>query len=451
MNTNSADSWIERHIAEMPEGKLELIDGKLIISTEVGSRRILFELLRDYGPHLVLPFAPPSSWWQALQDAYAPQPPPTSASAHPRLAQWHEWADRLAYEPTAAPAGPKVTSGHQRLHDILQWGLYHFGECSGRGREFGRDFVIRLGENGLTPDILFVDRARLAFLRERYLDGPPALAIEIVTSGSMEQDRRLKRDLYEQAGIPEYWLVQPDPARMTFYRLGDDGRYQPWELGPAEIAPIVESDEDRRYASVAVPGLSLSLRDLWRMTSHDVKDPWRPFLPVAPDPDAPARLPLGDGGIQWDEIPFQPRVDLQPVPIRFDEYASWCGRAKFERYGGGLKIDGTEGTRRVAGMLLMTFGLTEVVRLAHPRDWLAFLDRERHEAAVRRKTEAFLLAATYDRREYPSEGPYYWGEIPQLPDLSGYGDSLEACRLDLESAVENWVRLRIARREPIAG
>jgi predicted RNase H-like HicB family nuclease len=137
------------------------------------------------------------------------------------------------------------------------------------------------------------------------------------------------------------------------------------------------------------------------------------------------------------------------VPIRFDEYASWCGRAKFERYGGGLKIDGSEGTRRVAGMLLMTVGLTEVVRMVHPREWLAFLDRERHQTEVREKTEDFMRTAAYDRREHPPDEPYYWGKIPQLPDLYGYGDSLEACRMDLETAVENWVRLRIARREPI--
>jgi Uma2 family endonuclease/predicted RNase H-like HicB family nuclease len=442
MDTNRADSGIERHIAEMPEGKLELIDGQLIISTGAGSRWVLFEILRDYGPPLVLPMASPALWWRALQEAFDPRPIPAS------LSDWHAWGDRLEYEPKVAPAGPRWTAEHWRLADILRWSLYQFGEGSRLGHQMGRDFVIRLGENGLTPDVLFIDRSRLDHLRDRYLDGPPALAVEITLPGSEDQDRVLKRYLYEQAGIPEYWLIEPEIPRMTFYHLGDDGRYQPLVLDAPEITRIAGPSEEHLYASVAVPGLTLSLRELWTIKQHDWKSPWQPFLPVDPDPAAPARLPLGGGGIQWDEIPFGPRVDLHPVPIRFDEYASWCGRAKFERYGGGLKIDGTEGTRRVAGMLLMTVGLTEVVRMAHPREWLAFLDRERHQTAAREKTETFMRTATYDRREHPPDELYYWGEIRELPDLHGYGDSLEACRLDLETAVENWVRLRIARREP---
>jgi hypothetical protein len=39
-----------------------------------------------------------------------------------------------------------------------------------------------------------------------------------------------------------------------------------------------------------------------------------------------------------------------------------------------LKIDGWEATRRIFGMLLMTFGLVDIVKLAHPRDWVLFLE-----------------------------------------------------------------------------
>jgi hypothetical protein len=71
---------LECHIAEMPEGKLELIDGQLIISTEAGSRWILFQILRDYGSPLVLPMASPALWWRALQEAFDPRPIPASLS-----------------------------------------------------------------------------------------------------------------------------------------------------------------------------------------------------------------------------------------------------------------------------------------------------------------------------------------------------------------------------------
>ena len=108
----------------MPEGKLELIDGKLIISTLAGSRRVLWELLNDYGPDLLLPLAPPALWWTALQHACHPHPPPQTP------ASWSAWADGVDYQPDVAPAGPQGTEAHHRLYDILHWGLYHFSEMS---------------------------------------------------------------------------------------------------------------------------------------------------------------------------------------------------------------------------------------------------------------------------------------------------------------------------------
>lgn len=443
MSKNTKDEWFERWWAEMPEGKLELIDGRLIISTLAGSRRIMRELLVDYGPALLLPMAPTELWWTALRETYSP---------FPRLetpTDWLEWADSFDYEPDVAPAGPRGSGKHRRMQDILRWGLYHFAEATRLGRSFGPDFVIRLEEDGPTPDVIFIDRDRLANLRDRYLEGPPAIAIEIVLEGSEDQDRVLKRRLYEQGGVPEYWLIEPEEFKITFYCLQSDGHYAPLVIGPQELQRIVDTKEDRIYESVAVPELSVSILQLWSMEEYDWKDPWRPFLPVEGHSEDLPKVGDHDEDITWDSIPFAPRVDLQPVPIRFAEYISWCGRAKFERYGGGLKIDGTEGTRRVAGMLLMTFGLAEVVKLAHPREWVVFLDRDRYQATVQQHAESFMRHAKYDPHEFPRDEIFYRGEVPELRYVSGYGDTLEECEQDLREAVEGWILLRIARREQL--
>jgi Uma2 family endonuclease len=445
MSTETTDSPRDRWYRDIPEGKLELLGGKLVVSTLAGSRWVLRELLNDYTPDLVLPMVSSHLWWNALEASYSPRPCPAT------LAEWHDWADQLSYEPEVVPTGPRMTNEHYRMYDLLHWGLYHLGESSGLGRQLGRDFVIRLGENGPTPDLVFIDRKGLTRLRDRYLDGPPAIAIEIVMRGSEEQDRVFKRRLYERAAVPEYWLFDPETPEITFFRLQADGRYDPLVFDARELARNVATGEDSVYRSTAVPGLSLSLRQLLTMEEHDWSNPLPPFLPLPTDAGEAGRLSLGEGGIQWDSIPFRPRVELEPVPIRFDEYASWCGRAKFERYAGGLKIDGTEGSRRVAGMLLMTFGLLEVVRLAHPREWLAFLDRDRYRAAVQQHVESIMRHAKYDRRDYRPDEVFYLGEIPSLPDLGGYGDSLEECERDLTATVERWVLQRIARRETISG
>lgn len=443
MSTNNHDDWFNHWFAAMPEGKLELIDGKLIISTLTGSRRVLYELLQDYGPDYVLPMAPTALWWEALRTVFAPQPEPQT------LADWRIWAAEFAYTPEVALAGPHGSGRHTQLYNLLKWGLYHFGNATNLGKQYGCDWVIRLGEDGFTPDVVFIDRVRLANLYNRYLEGPPAIAIEVIEEGSADQDRILKRQRYEQGGVPEYWLIEPEAMTITFHQLQPDGRYAALVVGPQDLKRLVETKQDITYASVAVPGLTLSLLQLWTGEEHDWQERWPPFLPTQRQPNP---LPKGarDDGIEWDTIPFAPRVALTPTPLRFEEFVSWCGRAKFERYGGGLKIDGSEGSRRVAGMLLMTFGLYEVVTLAHPHEWITFLERIPYQAEVEALTAKIMSQATYKPSVLrQDEASYYVGELAAMPEIDGFGASQEECEQDLRNQVRGWLLLRIARREPL--
>jgi hypothetical protein len=171
-------------------------------------------------------------------------------------------------------------------------------------------------------------------------------------------------------------------------------------------------------------------------------------LPV--EPTGAGKLPTRESTpdeLEWDSRPFAPRVDLQPTPIRFAEYISWCPQAKFESYGGGLKIGGSEGSRRVMGMLLMTLGLVEVVKLAHPREWVTFLAKESNLPLIQPRAKTLLQQAQYQSREFRPGELYFHGELPGLPDVSGYGDTLVECQHDLAEAVKTWLLLRLARRE----
>src|SRR5947209_13205967 len=100
----SVDEWIDA----TPENKLELIDGRLVVCSLEGSRRIAWELLQDYGPPLGLEHAPASLWWQALAEAYRPSPLPTTPGG------WWRWTQEVEHNPGPAPAGPLVTGEHRR-------------------------------------------------------------------------------------------------------------------------------------------------------------------------------------------------------------------------------------------------------------------------------------------------------------------------------------------------
>jgi len=67
--------------------------------------------------------------------------------------------------------------------------------------------------------------------------------------------------------------------------------------------------------------------------------------------------------------------------LTFEQYLAWCPEAKFDVMDGKPEIGGWEGTRNMLGPLL-SFGLTEVVRLLHPREWVAALLLQRPSEAL---------------------------------------------------------------------
>ena len=61
------------------------------------------------------------------------------------------------------------------------------------------------------------------------------------------------------------------------------------------------------------------------------------------------------------------------------------------------------------------------------------------------------LQAALDRARYElieDEEPYY-GEVPELPGVWATGATLEACRRNLASALEDWLLFSLAKGLPI--
>lgn len=106
--------------------------------------------------------------------------------------------------------------------------------------------------HGREPDLLFVAREHQERLKDTYLDGPADLVVEIILPESIGRDRGEKFYEYEQAGIPEYWLLDPERRWAEFYQL-DAGRYR-----------LVLGDETGEYHSAVLPGFWLRVDRLWQ-------------------------------------------------------------------------------------------------------------------------------------------------------------------------------------------
>ncbi len=80
------------------------------------------------------------------------------------------------------------------------------------------------------PDIFVVcDPEKIT---ERNVRGAPDWIIEVLSPSTARHDHLTKRDLYQRAGVREYWLVHPVDRVLTIYVL-QDGQY-----GGPEIAEM---------------------------------------------------------------------------------------------------------------------------------------------------------------------------------------------------------------------
>ena len=73
------------------------------------------------------------------------------------------------------------------------------------------------------PDIIVVcDEDKL---QERGCFGAPDLVVEILSPGNTKREMKDKFDLYESAGVLEYWIIDPLREQILVYDLGEKGSY----------------------------------------------------------------------------------------------------------------------------------------------------------------------------------------------------------------------------------
>lgn len=167
--------------------------------------------------------------------------------------QFRAWADEDTHAEwvdgqVSVLMPPKLR--HQRLVVFLCSLINRFAERRDWGLAVAAPFEMLIlgGKSSRQPDVFFVHQSHLARLNEDRLDGPADIAIELVSDSSTRLDRDEKYEEYQEAGIPEYIIIDARPRRqrVEYYRLGDDGQYLP-----------VLPDSAGRYHSSVLPGFWL--------------------------------------------------------------------------------------------------------------------------------------------------------------------------------------------------
>jgi Uma2 family endonuclease len=94
---------------------------------------------------------------------------------------------------------------------------------------------VRLSDRTVAQPDLLVVRAEDAHGRK--LAGTPLMVAELLSDGTRGHDLLVKRARYEAAGVPSYWIVEPETAEFAVLEL-EDGRYEPVHAGVLGHPPV---------------------------------------------------------------------------------------------------------------------------------------------------------------------------------------------------------------------
>jgi Uma2 family endonuclease len=142
---------------------------------------------------------------------------------------------------------------HQRSSGALFLRLAEYVEKHGLGMLVAAPVGVRLPGHPVPfqPDLVFVRQERSQILGEEYVEGAPDLVVEILSPSTRKYDRGKKFQVYQQAGVQEYWIVDQRARSIEVFSLRGKRYALGGKYGPGQ-----------RVASTVLPGFSARVEDL---------------------------------------------------------------------------------------------------------------------------------------------------------------------------------------------
>jgi len=132
-----------------------------------------------------------------------------------------------------------VTASPSRDHQraVMVIAAAFFAWCKEHGGEvYPAPLDVFLSPNTiLEPDVLFVGPSHPKQAEDRYVEGPPDIAVEVSSPSTRRLEIVRKREVYERFGVPEYWYVDRQADRIELYLLTQVGYGAPRILYRGEV------------------------------------------------------------------------------------------------------------------------------------------------------------------------------------------------------------------------
>lgn len=111
----------------------------------------------------------------------------------------------------------------------------------------------RIGDP-VEPDLVFLRTGRQPRSGDKFFQGSPDLVIEVLSPSTRRRDQTIKLDAYQDAVVPECWIVDPMARTIVIHVLGDDRR---------RYVELCRGAEGETVRSRVLPGLEIRVGDLF--------------------------------------------------------------------------------------------------------------------------------------------------------------------------------------------
>jgi Uma2 family endonuclease len=148
---------------------------------------------------------------------------------------------------------PMPTTGHQAMVASFWRLLNEFVSARKLGTALFAALPVRLSEGTFRePDVLFMRSENASRITEDYWIGAD-LVVEVISKGRKGRDRdlRVKRKEYAEAGITEYWIVDPQEKEIVVLKLSGAGYEVHGRFEPGQ-----------RATSAMLPGFSVDVKEI---------------------------------------------------------------------------------------------------------------------------------------------------------------------------------------------
>ena len=108
------------------------------------------------------------------------------------------------------------------------------------------------------PDLIVLRTGNTPDWEAKSFEGVPDLVAEVLSRGTRRRDRTLKLEAYQDAGVPELWLVDPDERIVEVYVLKQ-----------SKYAQLVRGGEGWEVWSSLFPDFRLKVAEFFRCLNMD--------------------------------------------------------------------------------------------------------------------------------------------------------------------------------------